>query len=132
MADVSKMGRWSPVCTGGSYDADGEWFTGTNAMGDNDVGTRCRVVAPTAGVSSVRQPRLEGRVEMVRWGFRFRPLAGEAPRSPRPGRSSPPTPRASGSTKPERLGVIEMMRDRRIAGMPRRSPALKADVERER
>ena len=31
VADVSQMGRWSPVCTGGTYDDDGEWFTGTNA-----------------------------------------------------------------------------------------------------
>ena len=34
VADVSNMGGWSPVCTGGSYDDDGEWFTGTNAIGD--------------------------------------------------------------------------------------------------
>ena len=32
IADVSQMGRWSPVCTGGSYDEDGEWFTGTNTQ----------------------------------------------------------------------------------------------------
>ena len=44
ISDVSRMGRWSPVCTGGSYDEDGEWFTGTNAMGDSTWETRCRVV----------------------------------------------------------------------------------------
>jgi Polyketide cyclase / dehydrase and lipid transport len=38
VADVSQMGRWSPVCTGGSYDDDGEWFTGTNAIGDSTWG----------------------------------------------------------------------------------------------
>ena len=32
-ADVSNMGRWSPVCTGGSYDDDGEWFTGSELLG---------------------------------------------------------------------------------------------------
>ena len=35
LADVSTMGRWSPVCTGGRYDADDAgWFTGDNAIGE--------------------------------------------------------------------------------------------------
>jgi hypothetical protein len=38
------MGQWSPVRTGGSYDEDDQWFTGTNAMGEATWETRCRVV----------------------------------------------------------------------------------------
>ena len=49
VADVSRMGQWSPVCTGGSYDEDGEWFTGTNAMGEASWETRCRVVVAEPG-----------------------------------------------------------------------------------
>ena len=43
LADVSAMGRWSPVCTGGEYDRDDpSWFTGDNAIGDFTWQTRCR------------------------------------------------------------------------------------------
>lgn len=73
VADVSRMGRWSPVCTGGSYDEDGEWFTGTNAMGDSTWDTRCRVVVADRGREfTFLNHGLDGRHEMVRWGFHFR------------------------------------------------------------
>ena len=42
VADVSQMGRWSPVCTGGTYDADGEWFTGWALVEADDFGARDR------------------------------------------------------------------------------------------
>src|SRR3954453_4415195 len=67
VADVSRMGQWSPVCTGGSYDEDGAWFTGTNAMGEARWETRCRVVAADPGRKfAFINHGLEGRVEMVR------------------------------------------------------------------
>lgn len=75
LADVSRMGTWSPVCTGGSYD-DGsrEWFTGTNAIGDTTWETRCRVVAAQPGreFAFVNHGR-DGRHAMVRWGFVMEP-----------------------------------------------------------
>src|SRR5690606_33998705 len=75
VSDVSRMGRWSPVCTGGSYDPDGEWFTGTNALGDSTWETRCRVVVAERGREfTFVNHGLEGRIEMVRWSFRFRPI----------------------------------------------------------
>ena len=44
LTDVSAMGRWSPVCTGGQYDSDDPtWFTGDNAIGEFTWSTRCRV-----------------------------------------------------------------------------------------
>ena len=49
LADVSAMGRWSPVCTGGRYDRDDRWFTGDNAIGDFTWQTRCLVVVAERG-----------------------------------------------------------------------------------
>jgi hypothetical protein len=79
LADVAKMGSWSPVCTGGRYDEDGEWFTGTNAIGDTTWETRCRVVAAERGeeFAFVNHGGL-GRHEMVRWGFELAPTPGSA------------------------------------------------------
>ncbi len=103
VADVSRMGEWSPVCTGGSYDEDGEWFTGTNAMGGSTWETRCRVVVADRGREfAFVNHGLEGRREMVRWAFTFRPAAEAGPRSPRTGRCSLTTPMGSESTRPTR------------------------------
>lgn len=74
LADISRMGSWSPVCTGGRYDEDGEWFTGTNAIGDTTWETRCRVVVADRGREfAFINHGLAGRHEMVRWGFELRP-----------------------------------------------------------
>lgn len=75
VADVSRMGEWSPVCTGGAYDDDRTWFTGTNAIGDYTWETRCHVVAAEPGreFTFVNHGR-EGNHEMVRWGFQLRPV----------------------------------------------------------
>ena len=75
VSDVSRMGSWSPVCTGGAYDADGEWFTGTNVLGDETWETRCRVVVAERGREfAFINHGLKGKIEVVRWGFRFRPI----------------------------------------------------------
>lgn len=74
LADVSAMGRWSPVCTGGRYDAnDDTWFTGDNAIGDFTWQTRCHVVVadPSREFAFVNHG-LDGQHELVRWGFRLR------------------------------------------------------------
>ena len=75
IADVSRMGEWSPVCTGGSYDSDDPaWFTGTNAIGDSTWETRCHVIAAERGKEfTFINHGFEGRHEMVRWGFTLRP-----------------------------------------------------------
>jgi uncharacterized membrane protein len=78
VADVSRMGEWSPVCTGGSYDDDDRtWFTGTNALGnDYTWETRCRVDIAERGreFTFVNYGRT-GNHEAVRWGFHFAPGA---------------------------------------------------------
>lgn len=73
VADVSRMGQWSPVSTGGAYDADDPtWFTGYNSIGDTRWETRCHVVSADRGreFAFVNHGR-DGRWEMVRWGFAF-------------------------------------------------------------
>jgi hypothetical protein len=74
VADISRMGEWSPVVTGGHYDEDRAWFTGTNEIGDDAWETRCRVERADRGKAFVFVNHGEtGNYEMVRWGFTFRP-----------------------------------------------------------
>lgn len=79
VADVANMGRWSPVCTGGEYDADDPtWFTGHNAIGDVTWTTRCQVVAAEPGQEfAFVNHGLDGEHALVRWGFAFEPLADD-------------------------------------------------------
>ena len=75
VADVSRMGDWSPVCTGGEYDADDpSWFTGHNAIGSTTWSTRCHVVAADRGREfAFVNCGGTGERELVRWGFTLRP-----------------------------------------------------------
>jgi hypothetical protein len=75
LADVSAMGRWSPVCTGGRYEPDDRtWFTGDNAIGDFTWQTRCRVDVADRGREFVFvNCGADGQTELVRWGFTLRP-----------------------------------------------------------
>ena len=130
IADVSRMGRWSPVCTGGSYDEDGEWFTGTNAMGDATWETRCRVVASDRGREfAFINHGLEGRVEMVRWGFELRPVGDGATQVTQTWQVLPDYATGLGVDETDARAVLDMMRDAAIEGMPRTLAALKADAE---
>jgi uncharacterized membrane protein len=130
VADVSNMGRWSPVCTGGSYDDDSEWFTGTNAMGDQTWETRCRVVVADRGREfAFVNHGLEGRVEMVRWGFRFRPLDGGETEVTQSWEVLPTYAEGLGVDEASAVGVLDMMKDLAVPGMPETLAALKADAE---
>jgi hypothetical protein len=72
VADIPRMGEWSPVATGGRYDEDRCWFTGTNAIGDYTWETRCRVDRAERGTAFVFVNHGQtGNHEMVRWGFLF-------------------------------------------------------------
>jgi hypothetical protein len=76
VADISRMGEWSPVATGGHYDEDRSWFTGTNAIGDYTWETRCRVDRAERGEAFVFVNHGEtGHYEMVRWGFQLEATA---------------------------------------------------------
>ena len=129
VADVSRMGRWSPVCTGGQYDDDGEWFTGTNAMGDSKWETRCRVVAAERGREfAFINHGLEGRLEMVRWGFSFRPADGGTEVT-QTWEVLPDYGDGLGLDEAGTVAVLDMMKGAALQGMPETLAALKADAE---
>jgi uncharacterized protein YndB with AHSA1/START domain len=77
LVDVDRMATWSPVCTGGRYDAGSrEWFTGTNAIGATTWETRCRVVAAEPGREfTFVNYGPDGHHAMVQWGFVLEPRA---------------------------------------------------------
>lgn len=130
VADVSQMGRWSPVCTGGSYDDDGEWFTGTNAIGDSTWETRCRVVVADRGREfTFINHGLEGRVEMVRWGFRFRALDRARTEVTQSWEVMPAYPEGLGVDEDSATPVLDMMKQLAVPGMPETLAALKQDAE---
>jgi uncharacterized membrane protein len=133
VADVSQMGRWSPVCTGGTYDDDGEWFTGTNAIGDSTWETRCRVVAADRGREfAFVNHGLEGRVEMVRWGFRFAPAGNSSTEVTQTWEVLPDYPEGLGTDEDGARQVLDMMKGFAVEGMPETLAALKRDAEASR
>jgi uncharacterized protein YndB with AHSA1/START domain len=130
VADVSKMGRWSPVCTGGTFDDDGEWFTGTNAMGDATWETRCRVVVADRGREfAFINHGLEGRLEMVRWGFELRPVGEGSTEVTQVWEVLPDYAEGLGVDESGARDVLDMMKGAALEGMPQTLAALKADAE---
>jgi uncharacterized membrane protein len=130
VADVSQMGSWSPVCTGGAYDDDGEWFTGTNAMGDSTWETRCRVVTADRGREfTFVNHGLEGTMEMVRWSFRFRPADGDRTEVTQSWEVLPGYADGLGVDEDSARQVLDMMKGMALEGMPETLAALKRDAE---
>jgi hypothetical protein len=134
LADVSRMGTWSPVCTGARYDDDSrEWFTGTNAIGDTTWETRCRVVAADRGreFAFVNHGR-DGRYAMVRWGFVLEPRSGGATEVTQTWEVLPAyadgfaTEESPGMTLEQRLDFMKAMA---LRGMPETLANLKRDAE---
>src|SRR3954447_24706986 len=78
VADVTRMGEWSPVCTAGEWVDDSRTaFVGTNAMGDFTWQTTCRVDVAERGKEFTFVNRgLTGDEELVRWSYTFTPVAG--------------------------------------------------------
>jgi Polyketide cyclase / dehydrase and lipid transport len=133
LADVSRMGQWSPVCTGGRYDDDGEWFTGTNAVGDTTWETRCRVVAAEPGREfAFVNHGLHGRYEMVRWGFLLRPVSDTSTEVTQVWEVLPQY--VDGFAEEEDPGMtleqrLELMKRLALRGMPETLGNLKRDAE---
>lgn len=131
VADVSNMGRWSPVCTGGSYDDDGQWFTGTNEMGGSTWETRCRVETAERGRNFVFVNHgLEAKVGMVRWGFHFDPIGSGTTKVTQTWEVLPTYADGLGTDEESARGVLDMMKDMAVSGMPETLAALKAEAER--
>ena len=73
VADITGYGRFSPVCTGGSWDNDERtWFTGTNAAGEMKWETKCRVdVATPSSEFSFTNMGLGGENGLVEWSYKI-------------------------------------------------------------
>lgn len=129
VADISQMGRWSPVCTGGAFDDDGEWFTGTNAMGDSTWETRCRVVVADRGREfAFVNCGLDGRLDMVRWGFTFAPRDDGA-EIIQTWAVLEDSADGLGVGEADAVPILDFMRDAALRGMPATLAALKVEAE---
>ena len=77
VADVTRMGEWSPVCKACWWDeghsaAVGSWFTGRNELPGRTWETRSQVVAAERGVEFA----FAVGGTNVRWGYTFAPVDG--------------------------------------------------------
>lgn len=75
VADVTRMGEWSPVCTGGSWKGDDHTtFVGTNQNGELKWETTCRVEAAERGKEfTFVNCGFTGDVDLVKWSYTFAP-----------------------------------------------------------
>jgi hypothetical protein len=77
VADVTRMGEWSPVNTGGWWDSDergvGAWFTGRNVTAEKTWETQSQVVADEPG----REFAFVVGGNRTRWGYTFEPVGDE-------------------------------------------------------
>jgi hypothetical protein len=77
VADVTRMGEWSPVCKECWWDEGagpevGAWFTGRNDLSDRSYETRSQVIAADRG----REFAFIRGGNLVRWGYQFAPVDG--------------------------------------------------------
>jgi hypothetical protein len=117
IADVTRMGEWSPICKACWWDEGagptvGSWFTGSNELGDRIWETRCQVVAAERG----REFAWTVGQSVVRWGYTFEPAASRGS-SPRAGKYSSvngsvwkPRPRSRAGTGSRRKGFRRPLR----------------------
>jgi Polyketide cyclase / dehydrase and lipid transport len=77
VADVTRMGEWSPVCKACWWDDEdgprpGAWFTGRNELSERTWETRSQVVAADRG----REFAFVVGGSWVRWGYTFTAVDG--------------------------------------------------------
>ena len=77
VSDITRMGRWSPVCKACWWDEGagpevGAWFTGRNELPDRTWETRSEVVAAERG----REFAFIVNGTWTRWGYVFTPVDG--------------------------------------------------------
>jgi uncharacterized protein YndB with AHSA1/START domain len=135
LADVSAMGRWSPVCTGGRYDADDDtWFTGDNAIGDFAWHTRCHVVAADRGHEfAFVNHGIDGQHGLVRWGFTLRPTDSGATEVTQTWEVLPSYAdgfAAEGDAAGDLAQRLDGMKGMAATGMPETLTKLKSEAER--
>ena len=78
VADVSRMGEWSPVCTGCEWQDDARTrFVGSNAVGGRTWQTICRVeVAARGREFTFVNTGMDGSADLVKWSNRVAPADG--------------------------------------------------------
>ncbi len=78
VADVTRMGEWSPVCTTAVWvDDSRSSFVGTNDNGSFTWQTTCRVDVAESGREFTFVNRgMNGDEELVRWSYTFEPVDG--------------------------------------------------------
>ena len=77
VADVTRMGEWSPICKACWWDEGdgprvGAWFTGRNELPERTWETRSEVVAADPG----REFAFAVNGTIARWGYTFAPVDG--------------------------------------------------------
>jgi hypothetical protein len=77
VADVTRMGEWSPICKACWWDEGdgprvGAWFTGRNELPERTWETRSEVVAADPG----REFAFAVHGTIARWGYTFTPVDG--------------------------------------------------------
>ena len=76
VADVTRMGEYSPICQACWWDAEnhgvGAWFTGRNETPERTWETRSQVVVAEPG----REFAWQVGGNLVRWGYTFEPVDG--------------------------------------------------------
>jgi Polyketide cyclase / dehydrase and lipid transport len=77
VSDVTRMGEWSPICTGCWWDEGGgpragAWFTGRNETPERVWDTRSQVVTAEHG----REFTFLVEGDRVRWSYAFAPADG--------------------------------------------------------
>jgi len=77
VSDITRMGRWSPVCKECWWDEGagpevGSWFTGRNVLPDRTWETRSEIVAADRG----REFAFAVNGTWTRWGYVFAPVDG--------------------------------------------------------
>lgn len=75
ISDITRMGEWSPECTGGTWvDDSHEWFQGANERDGRTWETRCRVdVAEPGREFTFTNCGFDGTVNLVRWSYTMTP-----------------------------------------------------------
>src|SRR5690606_29741621 len=97
---------------------------------DSTWETRCRVVVAERGREfTFVNHGLEGRIEMVRWSFRVRPIDESTTEVTQAWEVLPTYAEGLGVDEESARGVLDMMRDMAVQGMPETLRALKADAE---
>ena len=130
VADVTRMGDWSPVCKACWWDEGdsprvGAKFTGRNELPDRTWETRSEVVAADRG----REFAFVVQATGTRWGYTFSPVEGGTQIT-----ESWEFPEASSAFFQERFGEdapaqIESRRELARQGIPATLAAIKASAE---